>query len=219
MPSTSVSRLSWVASMGRRLHQRPDGGINGRRGVQHRLASEDRPLQASTIRIGTRGSPLALAQAREVQRAPGGRARAGTMGVRGARHQDLGRPHPGPPARRSRRQGPLHQGDRGGAAGRRHRPRRALHEGHADAAAGGLDGQLLPAARGRARRLHQQQGRHARPAARRERWSAPPRCGARPRSSTCGPTSPSCPCAATSRQGCASFRTAPPMRRCSPAPA
>src|SRR5947207_13850369 len=67
MPSTSVSRLSWVASMGRRLHQRPDGGINGRRGVQHRLASEDRPLQAITIRIGTRGAPLAVAQAREVR--------------------------------------------------------------------------------------------------------------------------------------------------------
>src|SRR4029079_18876231 len=67
MPSTRVSRLFGVASMERRLHRRPDGGINGRRGVQHRLASEDRPLQASTIRIGTRGSPLALAQAREVQ--------------------------------------------------------------------------------------------------------------------------------------------------------
>src|SRR5437667_6242363 len=67
MPSTSVSRLSWVASMGRRLHQRPDGGINGRRGVRRRLASKDRPLHAITIRIGTRGSPLALAQAREVR--------------------------------------------------------------------------------------------------------------------------------------------------------
>src|SRR6187200_2243459 len=67
MPSTRVSRRFGVASMERRLHRRPDGGINGRRGVQHRLASEDRPLQASTIRIGTRGSPLALAQAREVQ--------------------------------------------------------------------------------------------------------------------------------------------------------
>src|SRR5688572_29288469 len=67
MPSTSVSRLSWVASMGRRLHRRPGEGINGRIGVRHRLASEDRPLQASTIRIGTRGSPLAMAQTREVR--------------------------------------------------------------------------------------------------------------------------------------------------------
>src|SRR5688572_12065121 len=67
MPSTSVSRLSWVASMGRRLHQGPDGGINGLIGVRHRLASEDRPLQAPTIRIGTRGSPLAMAQTREVR--------------------------------------------------------------------------------------------------------------------------------------------------------
>ena len=52
------------------------------------------------------------------------------------RHQDHRRPHPGPAAGRGRRQGAVHQGDRGGAAGRRDRPRRAFHEGHADRAAG-----------------------------------------------------------------------------------
>ena len=152
-------------------------------------------------------------------RAPGGRARAGPMGVRGARHQDLGRPHPGPPARRGRRQGPLHQGDRGGAAGRRDRPRRALHEGHADAAAGGPDGRLLPAARGRARRLHQQQGCHARRAAQgsggRHLLAAAPGAGQAPAAR------PHHRAHARQRrdEAAQARRTAPPMRRCSPVPA
>ena len=41
----------------------------------------------------------------------------------------------GPAAGRDRRQGAVHQGDRGGAAGRPHRSRGAFDEGHADLAA------------------------------------------------------------------------------------
>ena len=89
----------------------------------------------TSFRIGTRGSPLALAQAGETQRRlmaahrpAGGRPFAGRASIS---HQR--RPHPGPAAVGGRRQGPVHQGDRGGAARRPHRPRRAFVEGHADA--------------------------------------------------------------------------------------
>ena len=131
------------------------------------------------------------------------------------RHHDLRRPHPGPAAARVRRQGPVHQGDRGGAAGGRDRSRRAFHEGHADGAAGGPHRSPLSAARGCARRLHQHQGavacraaagrgrRHLVAAARRRRC-----CG-------CGPTCAWSISAATSRRGCASSRRARPTRRCS----
>ena len=69
------------------------------------------------IRIGTRGSPLALAQA---EHAPGWSRRATGCPSRHRdhRHQDLGRSHPGPAPLGGRRQRPLHQGDRGGAADR-----------------------------------------------------------------------------------------------------
>ncbi len=50
-------------------------------------------------------------------------------------HQDHRRQGAGSPAERDRRQGPVHQGDRGGAAGRRDRHRRPFHEGRADLAA------------------------------------------------------------------------------------
>ena len=42
------------------------------------------------------------------------------------------RPHPGPAAGGGRRQGPVRQGDRGGAARRPHRPGGAFVQGHAD---------------------------------------------------------------------------------------
>ena len=88
------------------------------------------------LRLGTRGSPLALAQARMVRA-----ALAAAHGLDAERDRDRGdphhrRPHPGPAAGRGRRQGPVHQGDRGGAARRRDRSRGAFGEGHADGAAG-----------------------------------------------------------------------------------
>lgn len=49
------------------MHPGPDGGINGPgRDVGAALALEAPAVQARRIRIGTRGSPLALAQTREV---------------------------------------------------------------------------------------------------------------------------------------------------------
>ena len=89
-------------------------------------------MQSTAIRIGTRGSPLALAQAEETRRrlvsahalAPDG---ATVVPIRTTR-----RPHHRPAAGRGRRQGPVHQGDRRGAARRPDRPRRAFGQGHAD---------------------------------------------------------------------------------------
>ena len=50
--------------------------------------------------------------------------------------QNLGRPHPGPPARRCRRQGPVRQGTRRRAScAKTHRSRRAFDEGRADGSA------------------------------------------------------------------------------------
>ena len=90
-------------------------------------------MQTTVLRIGTRGSPLALAQAHET--------RARLMAAHGLPEDafaievdlDQRRPHPGPAAVGSRRQGAVHQGNRGGAACRPHRHRRAFVEGHADA--------------------------------------------------------------------------------------
>ncbi len=137
---------------------------------------------------------------------------AAAHGVAEDSDRDRGHPHhrrlhPGPAAGGGRRQGPVHQGDRGGAARRRDRPRRAFGQGHADRAAGRASrSPRLPAARGRARRLHQPHGRRRSPSCRRARSSAPPRCAGRRWSSGCGPISRSCACAATSRRGCASSR-------------
>src|SRR5262245_36179409 len=61
MPSTSTWR--WLRSASLRLDRCSMGAIR----LRDRLAPGDRRLQAAKIRIGTRGSPLALAQAREVQ--------------------------------------------------------------------------------------------------------------------------------------------------------
>ena len=106
----------------------------------------------------------------------------------------------GPPAGRDRRQGPVHRGDRGGAARRHARSRRALDEGHADRPARRAGHQRGPAA-GRSA------GRADRPRAR----AAWPSC---PHGAVVGTaslrraaqlravdrTSRSCRCAATSRQ-------------------
>ena len=81
--------------------------------------------------------PLALAQAHEVRARLMAAHGLGRGRLRDRRDLDDRRPHPGPAARRGRRQGPVHQGDRGGAARRAHRHRRPFVQGHADRAAGG----------------------------------------------------------------------------------
>ncbi len=94
------------------------------------LPDPDRPL-----RIGTRGSPLALAQAHETRGPADGRARPARGGLRDRGDQDHRRPRARPAAVGDRRQGPVHPRDRGGAARGRDRHRGAFDEGHADAAA------------------------------------------------------------------------------------
>ena len=86
--------------------------------------------------IGTRGSPLALWQARHVWalllEAHGlgeGDVGLSVITTSGDRIKDEA-------VARLRRQGPVHQGDRRGAAARRRRSRRALDEGPADRSAG-----------------------------------------------------------------------------------
>ena len=138
-----------------------------------------RAMQTTAFRIGTRGSPLALAQAHET--------RARLMAAHGLPEEafeievdlDQRRPHPGPAAVGGRRQGPVHQGDRGGAARRPHRHRRAFVQGHADAAAGRPGALRLPAARGCARRLHRPGGAARSPTCRTARSSARRRCAGR----------------------------------------
>ena len=79
------------------------------------------------VTIATRRSALALAQCRAfVARLAPLDPRRRAAGAAG-RHQR--RPDPGPAPRRHRRQGPLRQGDRGGAARRAGGLRRALHQG------------------------------------------------------------------------------------------
>uniref|UniRef100_A0A0N4ZGS8 DNA-directed DNA polymerase n=1 Tax=Parastrongyloides trichosuri TaxID=131310 RepID=A0A0N4ZGS8_PARTI len=65
------------------------------------------------------------------------------------------RPHPGPPPAGSRRQGPVHQGDRRGPAGRPRRCRRPLDEGRPRRTARGSGHRRRARARRPPRRLHQ----------------------------------------------------------------
>ena len=142
------------------------------------------------LRIGTRGSPLALAQATLVREGAGGSlAGTGRAGCdRGRGHQDHRRSRHRPAAGRHRRQGAVHQGDRGGAAGRHHRSRGALDEGHADLAARGA-GHGGHAAPGRpTRRADRATGCGASPSFHTGRSWARRRSGVRPSSWPPGPT-------------------------------
>ena len=103
--------------------------------------------------LGSRGSPLALAQI-----APGGRrcwrrARAESKRFPDKDLYDQRRPHSGPLAG-SRRQGSVHQGTGRSAAGQTHRCRHPFHEGPAHAHAGRHCAGGVPVARRPARRLH-----------------------------------------------------------------
>ena len=92
------------------------------------------------------------------------------------------------PLSRSRRQGPVRQGDRGGAASAPHRHRRAQHEGHADGAAAGLLIAAFLRARGCTRRADRGRRQAHRRLARTAPSSAPRRCADAPSSCIAGPT-------------------------------
>ena len=88
--------------------------------------------------LGTRGSPLALAQANEARR-----RLARGAGVGGERDRAQDHPHerrcdPGPAAGGGGRQGPVHQGDRRRADGGRDRRGRPLRQGSADVMPAGV---------------------------------------------------------------------------------
>ena len=116
------------------------------------------PMKAHTralpLRVGTRGSPLALIQTRgflEVltQLLPGA---AQHERVRGTCHPHHRRRGAGPPPGGDRRQGPVRQGDPRGARRPPHRFRGAQPEGPGDRAAARHRARLHAEARGRARR-------------------------------------------------------------------
>ena len=148
-------------------------------------------MQASTIRIGTRGSPLALAQAREVRErleaahGPGRWAfEVRAIKTSGDRIQDR----------------PL--AEAGGKGLFTKEIEEALLAGEIDLAVHSMKDMptLLPAGLTVDCFLPREDVRDAFISAKaatlaelpEARWSAPRRCGARRRSSTCGPTSPSC---------------------------
>ena len=177
--------LSWVAWAIPRLRSWAGAGINGAAsGPLSRpvastrrewLASSEDPHRHARLALGAGpGAPGG--------RAPRRRARLAPETMRAGRHQDDGRPDHRSAADRGRRQGSVHQGDRGGAVRRRHRPRRALDEGHAGDLAAGPRHLRHSAARGSARRLRQREVCLARRAAGRRRHrhvvAAPPGAGA-----------------------------------------
>ena len=166
-----------------------------------------------TVRLATRGSPLALRQTEEVagllrRGAPRARDRAG-------RRAHAGRPRRVLVARPDRRPRCLRHRGGGGGERRTGRRRRAFRQGHA------LDhaGPLHP-------RRGAPEGRRPRRPGRRARWprsrpaaSSPPgRRGAAPSWPTSGPTSSSPTCEATWPAGWPPARTGASRRSSSPSP-
>ena len=156
------------------------------------------------LRVGTRASALALAQARWVARAVAGRGRA---------RRDHHRRRPGPCRRR---QVALDRRTRAGARRRRDRPRGPQRQGRTGRAGRRHRDRRGAGARGSARRA----GRRslARGAARTALASGRARAPARAAARACATTSTSSSCAATSTRGCASWRQARSTRSCWPPP-
>ena len=161
-------------------------------------------MTVKSLRIGTRGSPLALAQTHMVRAPsrPGAWRRGGTF--RNRDHQDDRRSDPGSSPVGIRRQRALHERTRHCADRRRHRLRRSFLQGSADPSPGGNRHRGLSAARGRARRLDRPRGRDDRRASSRRRGghrlAAPRRAGEAPASRSANdPASRQCPYAP--RQG------------------
>ena len=161
--TTAAAVSSQVVSMPRTIISASGPPFYREGALQGALALRGNMTQSTApLRIGTRGSPLALVQARTVRARLAAALGVDRGGDRARHHPHLRRRHPGPAAGGGRRQGPVHQGDRGSAARRPHRSRRAFGQGHADGAAGRPDVDRLPRTRGSARRVHQPQGRFAR---------------------------------------------------------
>ena len=160
-------------------------------------------LEGQSMRLGTRGSPLALAQAQLVADALG-ESRAGP-------DQDIRRPRAG------RRQVAFRPRDRAGPAGGRGRPGGALRQGPASELPEGLE--IAGCRRVRTR--------GTRSWARRTRWtpcprapgSAPRACGAAPSCWRCGRTSSWSTCGATWTPGSSGWRPATSTGWCWPRPA
>ena len=170
---------------------------------KRRRPTTSAPLQAPGVRIGTRASALALAQARQVA----ARSAASTSWSRWRRAATAVTP---------RRQGALGARARRRAAGRRHRL--AVHSAKDVPAV--LRRRHRPRRRAAARRPARRAVRRgvARRAGRRARAWAPRRCAA-PRS--CAPSAPTSTwssCAATSTPGCASWPRAATTRSSWPPP-
>ena len=140
------------------------------------------------FRIGTRGSPLALVQARTV--------RARLAGALGAKDEEI-------ELVIIRTSGDIIQdrplAEEGGKGLFTKEIEEALLDGRVDLAvhsakdmptlfASRIDAGGLPGARGPARRVHQPESAHRSPSCRKAPRSAPPRCGGRPLPSGCGRT-------------------------------
>ncbi len=169
------------------------------------------------LRLGTRGSPLALVQARLVATALRDAHGWGPELIEIEPIATSGDQHSRPAARRAGRQGAVDQGARPRPARGADRPRRPFDEGRRDD----------PAARDRdrrhasARRRPRPAGRSGEPrrASRRAHGSAPRRRGGRRNCWPGVPISRSSPSAAMSRPGCARSTSARSTRPCSPPPA
>ena len=140
-----------------------------------------RPAMTASVlfTLGTRGSPLALAQANEARRLLGRGARLGDRAHRASGHPHQRRPHPGPAAGRGRRQGPVHQGDRRRAPRRRDRRRGPFGQGPAVAHARGRGDRGLPRSARTCATLSSPRSPIRSRACRPGRPSAPPRSAAR----------------------------------------
>ena len=169
-----------------------------RRRADRRADPPGLPAGGMMLIIGSRGSQLALWQARWVEgrlEEMGESCRIEIIKTTGDKITDV-------PLAKVGTQGPVHQGDRRGAACGAHRPGRPQHEGPADAAARGPHAGRRSRARRPARRPGRTQaGRSGRPAA---RWE-PVRCAAPRSCGRCGRTWWSNRCAATWTRGCASW--------------
>ena len=207
--TTAAAVSSQVVSMPRTIISASGPPFYRNGALKGALASRGNMTQSTApLRIGTRGSPLALVQARTVRARLARRWASTRTAIELVIIRTVGRRDPGPAAGGGGRQGPVHQGDRGSAAGRPHRSGRAFGQGHADVLPAGPDAGGLSRARGPARRVHQPQGCARSPSCRRARRSAPPRCAGRRSPSARAAICAWRRCAAMWRRGCASSRPA-----------
>ena len=181
MPSTIIRCLLRLAIRCRTsaLCRRQPGPLGGGPALALRGLMAQSASSAHLLRIGTRGSPLALAQAHTVRdRLVGGAwLRAGRY--RNSCHQDHRRPILDRPLSEAGGKGLFTKEIEEALAREYDRHRGAFVQGHADGVAGRACAGRLSGTRGCARRLHQPRGPQRLPTCRRVRWSAPRRCAVR----------------------------------------